>query len=207
MEIVIVSKTRMGKGKTCIGGITFPHLQSVRLLNKDGSYQSGATEFEIGQTWDIDFQAAPKIIKPHTEDIHILSKKKLTKKQFNNYDWLVDQKQIKDRVWRGSAKELFNKLVKWTGNRNGYISKPNVPEVSTGFWIPDKELKFSDKHFTYRSDGLIKQNFNLAYVGFEKPIESIEAGTIVRISLAKWWRPEDADIEERCYLQLSGWYE
>ena len=35
----------------------------------------------------------------------------------------------------------------------------------------------------------------------------IPKGKIIRLSLAKWWKPEDSDIELRCYLQLSGWYE
>ena len=40
------------------------------------------------------------------------------------------------------------------------------------------------------------------------PIKVIPAGTLVRVSLARWWRPEDSEpnFEERCYLQLSGWY-
>jgi len=26
--------------------------------------------------------------------------------------------------------------------------------------------------------------------------------------LARWWKPEgEGDVESRCYLQLSGWYE
>ena len=48
----------------------------------------------------------------------------------------------------------------------------------------------------------------LKYVGEESPIKVIPAGTLVRLSLARWWRPEDSEpnFEERCYLQLSGWY-
>ena len=48
----------------------------------------------------------------------------------------------------------------------------------------------------------------LKYVGEESPIKVIPAGTLVRLSLARWWRPEKSEpnFEERCYLQLSGWY-
>jgi hypothetical protein len=28
----------------------------------------------------------------------------------------------------------------------------------------------------------------------------------MRISLARWWKPDDSELSERCYLQLSGWY-
>ena len=47
----------------------------------------------------------------------------------------------------------------------------------------------------------------MPYVGFADPIERIPKGALVRVSLARWWRPDDApDMEERCYLQLSGWF-
>ena len=44
-------------------------------------------------------------------------------------------------------------------------------------------------------------------MGFAPKINKIPAGTLIRISLARWWKPDDVDIEHRCYLQLSGWYE
>ncbi len=44
------------------------------------------------------------------------------------------------------------------------------------------------------------------YVGFESKVDRIPAGTLMRMSLARWWKPEDSDMNERCYLQLSGWY-
>ena len=47
----------------------------------------------------------------------------------------------------------------------------------------------------------------LTFVGFQKPIETIPAGTLLRVSLAHWWRPESAPHTElRCYVQLSGWF-
>jgi hypothetical protein len=44
--------------------------------------------------------------------------------------------------------------------------------------------------------------------GMEAPVARIEAGQLVRVSLAGWWRPREADpgFEERCYAQLSGWF-
>ena len=46
-----------------------------------------------------------------------------------------------------------------------------------------------------------------AFVGFQEPLAEIPAGALVRISLAHWWRPRDhPEEEERCYLQLSGWF-
>lgn len=205
MEVLIVSKTRMGS-TCCVGGIVFPSLESVRLLQNDGSYQPLNTEFEIGQFWEIEFKPAPNLVSPHIEDVFVFKKERLNK-TFNDYDQLINQELLMSKVWRGPAKELFEKKLRWTWKRNGYIAKNAIPFMSTGFWVSDNELTFSDKHYTYRSTGLIKQNFSLSYVGFQEPIDIIPAGTIVRVSLAKWWKPEDVDMELRCYLQLSGWYE
>jgi hypothetical protein len=96
----------------------------------------------------------------------------------------------------------------WTGNGNGYISEgKGVPDHSTGFWIPDQDLIFENGHYSYLIKlGGIKLKRSLKYVGFENPIAVIPSGTKVRVSLAKWWHPEDIVIEDRCYLQLSGWY-
>ncbi len=46
----------------------------------------------------------------------------------------------------------------------------------------------------------------LKYVGAERAIPVIPAGTLIRVSLARWWAPEGSEMEERCYVQLSGWY-
>ena len=48
----------------------------------------------------------------------------------------------------------------------------------------------------------------LTFVGFQQPLPQIPAGTLLRVSLAHWWRPDEMpDGELRCYVQLSGWYE
>ena len=45
----------------------------------------------------------------------------------------------------------------------------------------------------------------MPYVGFEEAVETIPAGTLVRVSLARWW-DTNGTTEDRCSLQLSGWY-
>ncbi len=36
----------------------------------------------------------------------------------------------------------------------------------------------------------------------------IPANTLVRVSLARWWRPTNAepDFPVRCYMQIYGWH-
>jgi hypothetical protein len=44
------------------------------------------------------------------------------------------------------------------------------------------------------------------YVGMEEPIAVIPERAIDRFSLARWAPFPPGVDEERCYLQLSGWY-
>ncbi len=46
----------------------------------------------------------------------------------------------------------------------------------------------------------------IPFVGLQEPIDEIPAGTLLRVSLARWWSPNE-NTEERCYLQLSGYYD
>ncbi|MDE0480995.1 MAG: hypothetical protein OXI67_00325 [Candidatus Poribacteria bacterium] len=45
----------------------------------------------------------------------------------------------------------------------------------------------------------------LTFVGFQKTLETIPAGTLLRVSLAHWWRPESTPIgvNLRKYYVLS----
>lgn len=43
------------------------------------------------------------------------------------------------------------------------------------------------------------------YVGFQNEIDTITTGSLVRLSLARWWTKNNS-VDKRCYLQLSGWF-
>jgi ATP-dependent DNA helicase RecQ len=87
-------------------------------------------------------------------------------------------------------------------------ARSGLPSRSTQFWIPDQpfQMDCEGKRIRYRyptADG----GRTLAFVGFQEPVEVIPPGTLVRVSLAHWWRPKDKPEEElRCYVQLSGWH-
>ena len=205
-QVLIVSKTKMGKNGACIGGITIPDLKSVRLMNKDGSYHKVDTEFEVGQLWEMGFKSALVLTPPHYENVLIKSENLLS--VGNEIKDLIDNKKLNAIVSKGDPSQLFEGLLGWTGNGHGYISKAGgIPDHSTGFWITNKNLSYVSPYYVYTiKKGFFKINRGFKYVGFADPIPVIPAGTKIRISLAKWWRPDNIEIEERCYLQLSGWY-
>jgi len=156
----------------------------------------------VGQIWNIDFQPAQNLVAPHVEDV-LVSRQVFVETQSNMRNHLLSSVAR----WQGGIDQLFGGLLGYTLNNNGYVSQGRgVPPQSTGFWIPDRDLTLRDdgKHYDY-SHGLVTRG--LAYVGEVNPLPVVPAGTLVRVSLARWWRPDGVvDLEERCYGQLSGWY-
>lgn len=192
----------MGSTTRCIGGIAHDGT-SVRLLNSNGGHWEMAGPFQIGQIWDVAYTAVAAPAPPHTEDV-LVSNCRLIGTQPNLRAHLVARVQ----PWRGGIDQVFGGVLRYTSNNNGYISQRlGVPTLSTGFWIPDHDLtlRADGKHYDC-PDGYVMRG--LSYVGEPQPIPVLPAGTLIRVSLARWWKPDDAepDFEKRCYLQLSGWF-
>jgi len=204
MEILITSKTHKGKA-ACVGGMILNNNQFVRLLNPGNWDQYADTDLDIGDVWEISFQKREDVEPPHIEDVIIQTKKYLRKTE-NISEFIIN---CGVTIYQGSPSTIFNGMLGWTGNGNGYIgNKENLPKNSVGFWISDKDLKLDedDKHYLYPSDNPFVRTKRFPYVGFEDKVDIIPAGTLMRLSLARWWKPENSEINERCYLQLSGWY-
>ncbi|MEZ4725314.1 MAG: hypothetical protein R2863_11730 [Candidatus Kapaibacterium sp.] len=204
MEILITSKTHKGKA-ACVGGMVISNNRFVRLLNPGNWDQYADTDFDIGDIWEISFSDRQDVEPPHIEDIIISTKKFLRK--VDNFTNFIENSGI--QIFRGSPNNIFNGLLGWTGSGSGYIgNRNNLPQNSVGFWISDKDLALDDdeKHYIYPSPNAFSRAKRFPYVGFEPKRQMIPSGTLMRISLARWWKPEDSDMNERCYLQLSGWY-
>ena len=202
MEIIIISKTHKGQA-ACVGGMIVVNKQFVRILNQGKRDQPANTDFNIGDIWEVEFTKANNIIPPHIEDIIILYKR-FSRRVGNVSDFILNSGVI---IFRGSPEHIFNGKLGWTGSGVGYIeNKENLPDNSVGFWISDIDLKFDGTHYLYDSDNFFDPTKKIKFVGFQSIIDVIPAGTLIRISLARWWKPEDSEMSERCYLQLSGWY-
>jgi hypothetical protein len=205
MEVIIVSKTKMASND-CVGGIVKDSGQFIRLLDSNGNNQPIDCDFEVGEIWEIEFTTKGNLNPPHTEDVLVTSMT-FTKSVITNLvDWVTSN--FKDRLWRGSPDNIFDSQIDFTPSGSGFISaSKGIPNLSVGFWISDKDLTrrdFSGKvRYNYPSTGSWR---NITYVGKADPIDRIPAGTLMRVSLARWWAPDNSDEEERCYLQLSGWY-
>lgn len=203
MEVLILSKTHFGNN-VCVGGMGLNNNQYVRLLNPGGWYQFADTEFEIGDVWNIQFAPSASIKEPHVEDVVIQSKTYLRK--IDNITQFILGKNLP--IWKGSVNNIFEGKLKWASSGAGFLSAnfPNYPSHSIGFWISDKPLSYDSEHYIYPSGNIFARR-KLKYKGLPAPVSIIPQNTLLRVSLAKWWKPADSDIEQRCYLQLSGWYD
>ena len=203
MRILIVAKTRRGAG-ACVGGIT-EEGHSVRLIASDAARNERAgLEYEVGEVWEIDSVPDPAIVPPHVENIIVLRPHRLRRSQ-----------RVAETIHRfmpplvGGPEKLFDGLTQATSGGGLYIAdRTGLPCRSTMFWAPDQPLRLDceGKRLRYRyptSDG----GRTLTFVGFQEPLPEIPAGTLLRVSLAHWWRPKERPEEElRCFVQLSGWF-
>jgi len=202
MDVIIVSKTHMSSA-ACVGGV-LANGRFVRLLDSNGYNQDSDTEFEVGDVYTITFSERTEKRPPHTEDILLNSMEH--KFSFSTIEKMIEYltDKLKVKIWRGSTEILFDGKLQWTSGGSGYISETGeIPENSVGFWIPDRNLTRKDYNEKVRYSYPIRWR-NISFVGFQNPVNTIPAGTLVRVSLARWWSPNED--EERCYLQLSGWY-
>ena len=203
MRVLIVAKTRMGKG-ACIGGITQDG-ESVRLIPADIDVHDGAgQEYEVGDLWEVEATPASDITPPHVENIIVHKKRRLSPLRD---PIAIIEKYMPPKV--GGPAELYEGLTQSTANGSLYIAESGgLPPYSTTFWRADQPLVLdtTGKRIRYHystEDG----GHTLTFVGFQEPLRTIPAGTLLRVSLAHLWRPkDDSTTEYRCYVQLSGWF-
>ena len=206
MRVLIVAKTRMGKG-ACIGAITEKG-ESVRLAPFNADPHDGANrEYKIGDIWEITGELETSLIPPHNENFVVHKKSRLHTTE-NTKD-LVSAIELLMPPKTGHPRVLYEGLLKTTGSGSLYVpAGDNVPPYSTTFWRTDQpltrdtEAKRIRYHYPTENGGC-----TLTFVGFQEPLATIPAGTLLRVSLAHQWRPKDQpNVEERHYAQISGWF-
>lgn len=208
--LVIVAKTRMGKN-LCIGAVKVNQKEGtgrcLRLLPARGTKYRSWPEFapRIGDVVRGRLSPWHQANPPHTED-HVLAD-----------GWEVAGKMKSARhfvakfceVWRGGREKLFGGTLSWSGAGGGRVPKgTRLPDASVGFWeLPAKATKELHNEKPKYRVGLDAHEVLLPFVGDDRDQlpEALPTGTIVRLSLSRWWQPPGHD-EDACWLQLSGFY-
>jgi hypothetical protein len=198
LEVLITSKTKWGTSY-CVGGLEIATGNYVRLMTTMGTFQPSITPYQIGQVWNLEYVYHPDIA-PHVEDVRITRNNGFIR-NFSNFSKYINLNCI---VWSGNFNVLFGGKLQWK-NGSGYLNDPtNLPNNSVGFWISNQDLRWDGANYYIYDRPLLTTNKRLKYKGDITPIPLIPAGTLIRVSLGKWW--DGQDNENRCYLQLSGWY-
>lgn len=198
MEVLITSKTVWGNNY-CVGGIEIETKRYVRLLTTMGTFQPQNCPYEIGEIWNLEYNYLPDRA-PHIEDVRIIRNNGFVKQIPNFSNYIIENCSI----WRGNCNVLYEGKLSWK-NGSGYLNNPqNLPNNSVGFWVADKDLNWDGSNYYIYERPRLLNNKRLKYKGHLPAIPIIYAGTLIRVSLGKWW--DGQDNEPRCYLQLSGWY-
>lgn len=213
-RVIIVSKTRMANDNVCVGGVDFDNKRSVRLMDANGYHESqDECPYEIWDVWDADYVSSNQRPAPHVEDVNVINRNKrgvLTNELRTTTEFAKLLRQSNVPVFTGGLLNCFDGKLKCTQYGTLFINEENVPNYSTCFWICDRIVRRSDFKGKVRynyNDGIRNWGYNISYVGLSEPADIIPAGSLIRLSLAHWWSPSDSEDEERCYLQLSGWFE
>ena len=197
MRCLIVSKTKAGKA-ICVGALAKDR-SNLRLTTSPGyPFLPVDTPFEVGQVWNLNYYPCPNPTPPHVEDVIIKNARfqyTLAGLAENLPKWIDP--------WVGGVSGLFDGKTRSTTAGSRYVQQDDLPGASIGFWIPDRNLLFQSGEGYYRY-----MRFRMKYVGVASPPERIEKGRLVRVSLARWFKPKETDdqLPERCFLQISGVY-
>lgn len=190
MKVVVVAKANAPTG-VCIGALSMGG-KSLRLLRDDGTFipYAEADPYAVGEIWDVTF-TRPAVTPPHVEDVHVTARTR----SGNQANLAAFIRGCAPAPWAGGVEALFDGKLHYTGSRRAYIG--------AGFWLPDEDLTLDDGGNSYEIGGT-----TINYVGCSPPARKISARTLVRVSLARWWKPEHAadDFPERCYVEVSGCY-
>jgi ATP-dependent DNA helicase RecQ len=203
MKVIIVAKTRRGGG-ACVGGITEDG-RSVRLVAADAATNERAgLEYNVNEVWDVESRPDVNVLPPHIENIIVLRARRLKK---SPHTISIIRRYLPPVT--GATDVLFGGLAQASMGGALYLSEgTGLPGFSTQFWVPDQplQLDFEGKRIRYRYP-TPEGGRTLTFVGFQEPVEVLPAGTLLRVSLAHWWRPKEKPDEElRCFVQLSGWF-
>ena len=212
-RVLIVAKTQMKSG-VCVGGLLVSSNRNVRLIpedRQDRRNHPADTQLDVGQVWDMDYYKSTHIDPPHIEDIIVTD---------SHYKGKVTslKSTLIQRItpWNGGLQALFdNNLTININSGKCYISRMGpIPNCSTGYWLPNRQLTLYYQNNTkpyycinyiYKvNDNTYEKDISIPFVGCSDPIRYISCNVLVRVSLARWW---PSGSEERCYLQISGFYE
>jgi len=189
------------KSNICVGAAEAESGRALRLIPRDRSEYHSWPDFDapIGSVVTLRGSRAVRVEPPHTEDFLVSAWERS-----GAIDDLAAWISGRCVVWSGDRRCLFEGLVAFTPRGKGRVERgARLPSASVGFWeLPaPMRLQSSDRQ-RYTLGGPLP--VDVPYVGIGAAPGVLRAGTLVRLSLSRWWAPADGSMQEACWLQLSG---
>ena len=199
-EVLIVARTRYSD-RLCIGGLRLDSNVNVRLMTELGAYQPAASPLKLGDVFDVEMLAAPTIEQPHIEDVRV-ARVRFVRHEPNARAVLESRVE----VVRGGPASLFQGKLAYTSTGRPYIGRTDLPKGSVAFWETDFELIWDIASRKYVYERPNHGHVTFSYAGEAEPTTTIPRSSLVRISLARWYKEGEPAEGQRCYTQVSGWY-
>lgn len=202
IRVVVVGKTHMGKNPPgyCIGALRLRGWAAYRLKAPGGAY-SWPTNcgIDIGDILEVEGKRPTETRNPHTEDFIVETYRIVGRYDSSLADDIYDNCQVAENL-----SDLFERCITELGTDKLGIDADDVPNFSTQFWVPKNPLTLEWQQYQNepKKPYYRYRRWVIPYKGVDEPIETIPAGSLVRLSLAQWFPPE----APKCYLQLSGWF-
>lgn len=204
-RLLILTRNKGGYQRIKVSAIDIDTGRSHNLLEENGELPAFSRPYHVGEVMEVEYEPAPGLRAPHTEDILVSRAERIP-------GLLPDIEEIADKygpVPAGDERALFDGRLSVTGSGSAFINAQNLVNYSASFWRASRPLvkvRFQNKiRYTFVS---ATSKVSMPYMGLEVDLPPlIPAGTLLRVTLGPWWRPENApQFEERCYLQLSAFY-
>lgn len=210
--VTIVARTFMQNDLLCIAGYDQIAQRLVRIHAESGQSYTVHAPFEVGQTWLIDYKSKVHLDPPHTEDVLVV--KAYLANDYRVLDDFFRTAPVVNHVTDLHPLQLFDDKLVWIKNGRSLLSaaveeESGVPPSSLLLWRADRKLDLwidprRTRSFYFEADlPEYRGKWKLPYKGTPYPPELIQPGTIVSLSLARWW-PKSPGDPPRCYAQLCN---
>lgn len=207
-KVLVLARTLMKNNRVCIGGVLLSNNRYIRLLDLEEKNVMKSEPYQIGEIYDIHYFFRQNIIPPHIEDV-IISYRKFFRKMLPA-EFFAKINTLNLRL--GCIKNLFEQCLNWN-ERKGFLTRQNIPKNGSVLItsLDYNLIKFeNNKYLSAKIDNLWHY---IPYVGEYLIQDSfiIPKGTLIRFSIARWWTghnhtDSNGFVQERAYLQISGFY-
>ncbi|HYI80161.1 MAG TPA: hypothetical protein VEW67_04805 [Thermoleophilaceae bacterium] len=158
---------------------------------------------KVGDIWHLTYEDHPEPDPPHVEDVLVAGGERV---DHLGPAELRDHLMAEIAPWDGGPETIFDGTVAGTPSGRIYVPEGGpLPTRSTGYWLPDRDLvkrvAFGKIRFLYTGPSELDE---FTWAGVAEPPQDIEASTLVRVSLARWYSPSSAPAGY--YVQISGIY-